>query len=105
MLTLVYTFVYTLYMKTTIRTKVTAWGNSYGLRLPKEFVESSGLSKKTFSVFLDPKEKKIILEEEKTEHSISKEWFKQALKKMKPMAFKNKETELDWGSPVGKEIW
>ncbi len=35
---------------------------------------------------------------------ISKEWFTNALKKMKKPDIEDTK-ELDWGKPIGKEVW
>ncbi len=88
-------------MKTVIKTKVTAWGNSYGLRLPKEFVnQNRDFFNSILEVSMDNKTKKISLEPEKSEVK-SVEYFIEQIKKMKKVRIK----EFDWGPPVGKEIW
>lgn len=91
-------------MRKTITTKISTWGNGYGIRLPKSFVnEIVSFSKNSlevsmndeFSMLIKPKIEKKVL---------SKDYFRDALKKMKRIK-KEDGGELDWGRSVGKEIW
>ena len=94
------------YMKNinTITTKISAWGNGYGIRLPKSFVKQIAISpdnalevcvKADSSILIKPKTKRKVL---------SKEYFRKALKNMKRISPEDMH-ELDWGKPVGKEVW
>lgn len=82
-------------MKTT--TKVKKWGNSLAIRIPQAVIQDLGLSSDSQlqltsngkSVTLKPKAtKKLDLEE--------------LLEGVTP---ENVHPEVDWGAPVGKEIW
>ena len=83
-------------MKTTIARK---WGNSIGVRLPKATAQKFGIRD---GVTLR------IIEEEKT-HSLSirslrkhEYTLEELLSRVTP---KNRHKLIDWGPPVGKEIW
>ncbi len=87
-----------------ITTKISAWGNGYGIRLPKSFVKQIAIStehtlevcvKADSSMIIKPKAKRKVL---------SKEYFRKALRNMKPIDPKDAH-EIDWGKPVGKEVW
>lgn len=82
-------------MKTT--TKVKKWGNSLAIRIPQAVIQDLGLSSDSQlqltsngkSMTLKPKAtKKLDLEE--------------LLEGVTP---ENVHPEVDWGAPVGKEIW
>lgn len=87
-------------MNKVIITKVTPWGNNFGLRLPKKFVLDHPF---LIDESVEVAEKEHILSVKKVSVSNvhTKEYFKNGIKKMKPAPQK----ELDWGAPVGKEIW
>ena len=72
------------------------WGNSQGIRLPKTLLDALNwkVNEKLNVVF---KENKLILEQHKKRKSIEE-------------LFSNFDgeyisTEMDWGEPVGKEVW
>ena len=82
------------------KTKITAWGNSYGLRIPKDFMDTnSEYFKHSLEVLFDTKSQELVIKPARTLKT--KTYFAEQLKKMKPA----KEQELDWGKPQGKEIW
>jgi antitoxin component of MazEF toxin-antitoxin module len=90
-------------MKNVIKTKVTSWGNSYGLRLPKSFInEHEEYLADEMEVVLDKNSKGFIVRPATT--AKSKEYFREQLKKMKGTKSEDMH-ELDWGKPVGNEIW
>lgn len=76
--------------------KIQRWGNSLAVRIPKAFAEEAGLSEDTKvdiavegkTITIRPARKKYTLEE--------------LLKGITPA---NRHELLDWGPPVGKEIW
>lgn len=85
--------------KNRIISKITKWGNGYGLRLPKDFVESFSGSKKVFEI-TNPSKGSFEVKEIKDQKIISTQEFIKH--------FKNnnlKLEEYDWGKPKGKEIW
>ena len=83
-------------MKTTIIRK---WGNSIAVRLPKDSARKFGL-RDGVTVRL--------VEEEKT-HTLSIRPLKSreyTLKELVPLiTAENRHEEIDWGRPVGKEVW
>jgi len=79
-----------------VSTTIQNWGNSLGVRLPKEVTDKLGLRKGSVVniivngewVMLKPTRKHDTLAE-----MVSK------------ITKKNRHSEYDWGKPVGKEIW
>ncbi|HEC30726.1 MAG TPA: AbrB/MazE/SpoVT family DNA-binding domain-containing protein [Candidatus Yonathbacteria bacterium] len=82
-----------------MNTTIQKWGNSQGLRLKKEVLDSLSLSAgDPIKVFV--KSGNIIIS------PIKKQKKKVDLRKLLAKVPKNyKPKEFDWGSPVGKEIW
>ena len=77
-------------------TKIQKWGNSLGIRLPKELFASGQFSEGSIITF-DQKGLDIILRVVKPKQPTLKEV-------MKGMTKANFEGELDWGPDVGNEI-
>ncbi|MCL2089056.1 MAG: AbrB/MazE/SpoVT family DNA-binding domain-containing protein [Oscillospiraceae bacterium] len=80
--------------------KVSAWGGSIGIRIPKSVIEQIGISdKSTVSLkVLNGKELLVSpmpIKEKKTLAQLFEEY---------PGDYMNEE-ELDWGEPVGDEVW
>lgn len=77
-------------------TKLQKWGNSLGVRLPKEILKKVGfrdgksVSVKTFG-------KSIIITSFKKEETLD-----DLLSKITPQ---NRHEETYWGPPVGNEVW
>jgi antitoxin MazE len=80
-----------------METKIQKWGNSLGVRLPKAMTESQSLTAGSL-VKVSAVDNKIVIEK----------------KAIKPMTLRervdlitpeNRQTEVDWGEPRGKEIW
>ena len=77
-------------------TTVQKWGNSLGVRIPKNIVDTMGLSAgggvsivlKNGQMVIEPKNKLLDL--------------KKAMKNYKPETY---HKEVDWGKPIGNEIW
>lgn len=90
--------------KKTIITKISEWGNGYGIRLPKSIVEEAPeLNGCELTVSL--KDNSMIITKNKTNKVTSKEEFKKALKEMGPVDEEDQHELIDWGKPVGNEIW
>ena len=76
--------------------KIQRWGNSLAVRIPKAFAEEAGLAENANvdisvegrSIVVRPRKKKLKLED--------------LLKGITPA---NRPKLLDWGPPVGKEVW
>lgn len=79
-----------------VTTKIQKWGNSFGIRIPKEFIEELNLKqgseielRKIDDILqIIPKKRKPTLEE--------------LMAKITP---ENQHDEIDWGTPQGKEVW
>ncbi len=89
--------------KKTIITKISQWGNGYGIRLPKSIMEEAP-DLKGCELTVSLKDNSMIITKNKAKKVRSKEWFKRALKKMKPVKDEDVK-EINWGKPVGNEIW
>jgi antitoxin component of MazEF toxin-antitoxin module len=88
-------------MKKTITTNIAPWGNSFGVRIPKDFLEQGGFEIET-PVSISLSEKTLSITANRLPDKVkSKEFFKKAFKNSKLV----KAEELDWGTPQGKEIW
>ena len=75
-------------------TKLTKWGNSFGLRIPKVFLAELGI-KSGEEVELRVADKKMIIA--KPRPSLS-----DLIRSITP---ENRHDAPDWGEPVGKELW
>ena len=79
-----------------VTTKIQKWGNSFAIRIPKEFIEELNLKqgseielrKIDDTLQIIPKKRKPTLEE--------------LMAKITP---ENQYDEIDWGTPQGKEVW
>ncbi|HIJ65222.1 MAG TPA: AbrB/MazE/SpoVT family DNA-binding domain-containing protein [Candidatus Hydrogenedentes bacterium] len=80
-------------------TKVQKWGNSQGLRLSKAVLEDAHLSVGD-SVDVTVRQGEIIVSPVHRVHG------KYDLRRLVARIPKNhRPTRVDWGSPVGKEVW
>jgi antitoxin MazE len=73
------------------------WGNSVGLRVPKPLLEQLGL-KAGSEVELKVEDGRLVIEP----HCPKRLTLKDVLKGFTP---ENQPGEVDWGPPVGKEVW
>ena len=78
-------------------TRVQKWGNSLAVRLPKEAAENAGLRQGSVVSIISGEDLISIKPLSKP-----KETLVQLVRKIN---VKNKHSEIDWGKPVGKEIW
>ncbi len=88
-------------------TQVKKWGNSLAVRLPKEMLEHAGLSDGS-RVEISYNKDSLILKISK--HKVDA--FRDFVKKMPPLELllegvtpENIHPEVDWGKPVGNEVW
>lgn len=79
--------------------KIQKWGNSQGIRIPKNLLENSNI-KVGEEVDITVKEGNIIVKPTNKIHG--KYRIKDLANKM-PKNYKPKEE--DWGAPMGQEIW
>ena len=87
-----------------MQTTIVKWGNSQGIRLPKAFLQNIQLYENDpVDVFLE-NDKIIIKKSSQSGHKT----IKQRLKDFYGEDFEehsSSQSEIDWGKPVGKEIW
>ena len=80
-----------------MQTQVKAWGNSQGIRLPKEILQDAGIALNE------------ILEVTVTNGVITlAKTFKHKTLEERAAEFDgrlNLDGEYDWGEPVGREVW
>ena len=80
-----------------MQTQVKAWGNSQGIRIPKEILQTAGISLEEIlditvtngEITLAKAMKHKTLEERAAEYN----------------GQLNLDGEYDWGTPVGREVW
>ena len=87
-----------------MQTTVVKWGNSQGVRIPKAFLKSMEITEN------DPVD--VILENEriiiKKSNVVEHKTIKKRLTEFYGEDFARKrepQEEINWGAPVGKEIW
>ena len=73
------------------------WGNSVGLRLPKPMLEQIGLSEGT-QVDVRVEGDRLVIERHRPRHLTLRDVLKGFTPDSQP-------GEVDWGPPVGKEVW
>jgi len=82
----------------TTRGKIRKWGNGFGVLLPKVAIEALDHKEHSnISISVKKNSLHIKLVKEKKSESL-----RELIKKITP---ENRHKELDWGTPVGKEIW
>ena len=85
--------------------KLTKWGNSYGVRLPKKIIDDLNISENE-SLSLEVKNEQIILKKNNYGEISLKDYAEKAygkpFKKLKNILTNE---ELNWGENVGDEVW
>ena len=76
---------------------ISKWGNSQGIRIPKDFLKTLGITSDT-PLDIDIKNDSIVISK-KYKHKTLKERVKES---GVPLSF---EKDIDWGEPVGNEVW
>jgi len=79
-----------------MRTQVSKWGNSLGVRIPKAYAEEVGLSEGA-TVEVRVSGRNLVLTPARRDYSLD-----ELIAGITP---KNRHVETDWGGPVGKETW
>lgn len=82
-----------------MQTTIVKWGNSQGIRLPKHLLDSVHLSNNDVVEVLTENGRIIIKKSE------SKRGYKTIQERFKDFDGVYECEEIDWGKPVGKEIW
>ncbi len=82
-----------------MQVKIQKWGNSQGIRIPKHVLESARL-KEADSVEIMVEDENIIIRKAAPDfkHKTIEELFEGYEGDYEPI-------EIDWGKPVGREIW
>ena len=79
-----------------MRTRISKWGNSLAVRLPKAFVDELGLAEGS-EVELTLRDGQLVLSAAGREY---------ALKELVDgITAANRHQETDWGRPTGREVW
>jgi len=76
--------------------KIQKWGNSLALRIPQVLAEQTGLSEGT-PVFVRVDAGKLVISRERRKYRLE-----DLLDQITP---ENQPEIIDWGPPVGKEVW
>ncbi len=79
-----------------MRTQVSKWGNSLGVRIPKAYAEELGLCEGA-TVEVKVSGRKLVLEPVRPQYTLE-----ELVAGITP---KNRHGETDWGRPVGRESW
>jgi antitoxin MazE len=80
-----------------MRARVQKWGNSLAVRIPKNLAQEAGLSSES-RVELTLVEGRLVVEPVAEEVPSLEELLAQ-------ITPENRHAEVDWGAPVGKEVW
>jgi len=86
-----------MYIHKIMTTKIKKWGNSLAIRLPKKTVDFLGLKEGSLVGFDYDKNQITIKPKKEKEYTLKELTDK--------ITSKNIHQEVDWGGPVGKEIW
>jgi antitoxin MazE len=87
-----------------MQTKIVKWGNSRGIRIPKAFLENMNVAEND-PVYITLSDEKIIIEKIK---DIKHKTTEERLAEFYGENFDQKravQKEINWGRPVGQEIW
>jgi len=85
---------------TTKTISVNRWGNGLGIRLPKEFIDKTGITEKSQVEVNEVDGKLVIVRAKETRRHIS------LAERLKDWNGIPPEPEvIDWGEPVGEEEW
>jgi len=87
-----------------MQTTVVKWGNSHGIRLPKAFLQNIKITENDpVDVILENEKiiiKKVNLKEHKTIKQRLMDFYGDNYQEYSEL-----QKEMDWGKPVGNEIW
>jgi len=91
-----------------MNTKIKKWGNSQGIRIPKAFLETLSLSSEDSVEIFTDQDKIIIKKVSENQHlkigDRLHKFYGSSLEEIAPKISESQK-EMDWGKPVGKEIW
>lgn len=80
-----------------MRTKVQKWGNSLAIRIPKPFAEETQLAEDSTVDISVRKGELVVVPVAEPERSLA-----DLVARITP---ENRHSEVDWGPPVGNEVW
>lgn len=80
-----------------MKTKIQKWGNSLALRIPKSFAREVGLDSNSPVDVLVQEGKLVVVPETGPRFSLEE--------LLQQVTEDNLHHEIDWGAPVGREIW
>lgn len=76
---------------------VQRWGNSSAVRIPKRIMEQAGLSDGDQVAFEVERPGVVVIRTAKKEPTLEE--------LLSQVTAKNRHSEVDWGAPVGNEVW
>lgn len=76
--------------------KIARWGNSLGIRIPKQIVEQAQL-KEGDEIEISREENRLILTPQKKKYTLEE--------LLDGMNEEHLHSEVDWGEPMGREQW
>jgi len=82
-----------------MQTTIVKWGNSRGVRLPKILLDSACLSDND-AVEVTVEDNSIVIKK-----AVDKAFHKSIRERFEGFSGEYEPTSIDWGSPVGNEIW
>jgi antitoxin MazE len=77
------------------------WGNSLALRIPKAFAQEIGATVGK-AANMEVREGKLVVEIAKSKRRRRRYVLEQLVAGIRP---ENRHRELEWGPPVGNEVW
>jgi antitoxin MazE len=77
------------------------WGNSLALRIPKVFAQEIGASVGK-AASMEVRDSKLVVEIAKPKRRRRRYELEQLVAGIRP---ENRHRELEWGPPVGNEVW
>jgi antitoxin MazE len=80
-----------------MRAKVLRWGNSLGLRLPKKLAEDAKVAEGSLVELWVDRGRLLVAPIAERIYSLDE--------LVRGINSRNCHTSLDWGSPVGREVW
>ena len=80
-----------------MQTKIKKWGNSLGIRIPKNFAQEAGIQEDS-EVDLTVEDGELVIRPRKRPTYSLKSLLKGVTKK-------NLHSEIDSGDPIGNEVW
>ena len=87
-----------------MQTTIVKWGNSQGIRIPKAFLQSAQIAENDPVDVTLENEKIIITKSTEKKHKTTRErlieFYGEDFEQIK-----DQQEIIDWGGPVGKEIW